>query len=252
MDLQSFIDESGALASELGAAFYFDPITSAAGEAIGLDVLTFYALGRAGVMGDPESSVISSAFGYFKPTIVDFLWQEGKAKVDPRTAAQAHLAAAHAFAEQYFAGIDELEAFCGALERVVIAHERGSSPLFAAYASLPLPAEPVARAYQLVVTLRELRGGSHLAAIVASGLEPRVAHFIARPDMFTTFGWSNDDVPEVGNAEIEAMSCAQDLTDRLVAPSLALLSSEDREVVLRVLRAMRAAWQGEVIPADLL
>ncbi|MEI7746414.1 MAG: hypothetical protein WCJ28_02620, partial [Actinomycetota bacterium] len=163
-----------------------------------------------------------------------------------------HLAAAHAFAQQYFAGIDELEAFCGALERVIIAHELGSSPLFAAYASLPLPAEPVARAYQLVVTLRELRGGSHLTAIVASGLEPRVAHFIARPDMFTTFGWSNDDVPEVGNAEIEAMSCAQDLTDRLVAPSLALLSSEDREVVLRVLRAMRGAWQGEVIPADLL
>ena len=252
MDLQHFIDKASALIAEVGDGYFFAPSTIAAGEAIDLDAFAFYGLGRAGVMGDVQPSVVSSAFGYFKPSVVEFLWNEGRARCEPEVAAAAHLEAASTYARAHLEGVDDLGSFNELAEAIVAAHPSASAPLAAALAARPLPDEPLPRAYRLILTLRELRGGAHLVAVVACGLEPRVAHFIAAPESFTLYGWGNDDVPEVGNAEIEAMARAQDLTDEIVAPAFAVVPEARREDFVAVLEAM-ASRLGEVAnAADLI
>ena len=64
--------------SDMGWAFYFVPDTVARGEELGLDVVSFYVLGRGGVLGDVESTVIASAFGYFNPTLVAAMWDAAR------------------------------------------------------------------------------------------------------------------------------------------------------------------------------
>lgn len=252
MDLQQFIDEASSLIAEVGDGFFFAPSTVAAGEAVDLDAFAFYGLGRAGVMGDVHPSVVSSAFGYFKPSVVEFLWREGRAHCEPEVAAKAHLEAASAYAHAHLEGVGGLEDFNEMAERIVAAHPKAASPLGAALAARELPDHPLERAYRLVLTLRELRGGAHLVAVVACGLEPRVAHFIAAPEAFTLYGWGNDDVPEVGNAEIEAMARAQDLTDEIVAPAFAEVAEADRLHFIGVLSDMAARLGDVAGAADLI
>ncbi len=74
-----------------GWAFYFVPATIARGNELGLDHLQFYALGRGGVLGDVESRVVSSAFGYFNPTLIESMWTAGKAIVEPRQAGHEYM-----------------------------------------------------------------------------------------------------------------------------------------------------------------
>ena len=85
--------------------------------------------------------------------------------------------------------------FCAAAETVVTNADPAGLALFAALSSEPLADDVPARAMQLVMVLRELRGSVHLLAVVSAGVSPRVAHYFRRPNDFTTFGYAEDDVP---------------------------------------------------------
>jgi len=237
---ENFLNEACSLIGELGWAHYFDPATAARAEALDLDVFTFYALGRGGVLGDAEPEVVVSAFGYFKPAIVAFLWNEGKSKVEPRRAAREHLAAGHDFGRTHFDGLEELPAFCAAAEAVLEAAkvDLAALSLFAGYAAEPLAEDLPARAMQLTTTLREFRGSAHLVALVANGVDPKVAHYLRRPEMFSTFGWSEQEVPEISDADVEGLAAADELTDRLVARAYDVLDGAGQAALLSGLRAM--------------
>ena len=71
---------------DVGAAFYCVPETLGVGKELGLDGMRWYMIGRGGVLGDVESPVIASAFGYFKPSMVAKLWDTAKEKIAPRAA----------------------------------------------------------------------------------------------------------------------------------------------------------------------
>ena len=64
---EELVATTASTVNGLGARFYFDPSTLAKGKELGLDGFRFYVLGRGGVLGDVESAVITSAFGYFNP-----------------------------------------------------------------------------------------------------------------------------------------------------------------------------------------
>jgi hypothetical protein len=81
---------------------------------------------------------------------------------------------------------------------------------------------------QLVTVLRELRGSAHLLAVVAAGVSPMVAHYYRRPDDFTTFGYSEDDVPEITSEIEEAMQAVDAHTDRLMSRAFGVLSDSER------------------------
>ncbi len=159
----------------------------------------------------------------------------------PREAARAYLECAHHYGRATFGGLPDLEAFCQAAQSVVEASDPAGLALFAGYLSEPLPDDAPARALQLVATLRDLRGSVHLMAVVASGLSPRVAHFLRRPDDFTLFGWGEADVPQVTEDDRRRQAEAEALTDRLLVSAYASLDERGAEALVAGVEQMAAA-----------
>jgi len=225
----------------LGRSFYFTPETAAQGEKLGLDVFEFYFLGRGGVLGDVDARVVTSAFGYFKPQLVESMWNAGRAKIPPREAAAAYLECCREWGRARLSQLSGLEEFCGAAEAVSSAANPAGLPVFAGISGAPLPPDPPGRAMQLTALLRELRGGAHLVAVLACGVPPVVAHYIRRPDFFGIFGWSDSDVPVVTAEDHAALDAADDLTDRLVLPAFAVLDEAGADALMSGLVGMREA-----------
>ena len=220
------VQQTSPTINEAGNRFYFHPDTLARGQELGLDGFRFYFLGRGGVLGDVEPAVVVAAFGYFSPGVVETIWSSAKQVMAPREAARAYLACADHVGIEKLDGLDVLDGFNDAAETVVAAVDRSALPLFAGIAAEPLPEHPAARAYRNICVLRELRGGVHLLAIVASGLAPSVAHAIRRPDDVASFGWET--VPEISDDDRAQLAVVDDLTDRLLVPSIEALSEEQR------------------------
>jgi hypothetical protein len=250
MDTQKLIDAACETISSHGWLYYFDPATTARGERLGLDTFQFYFLGRGGVLGDVEAPVVSSAFGYFNPAVVEMMWAAGREKIDPRRAGREYFEAAHEFGRERLDGADELEGFVAAATKVVDAarEQVAGLALFAGAAAEPVPDDaPAASMHQLAV-LREFRGSAHLVAIVAEGLDAKTAHYIRRPEMYTTFGWS-DPVPVVTDAHTAALKAADARTDRLVAPAYSVLDDDDAAALLAGLAVIAPRLVGNEIPA---
>lgn len=245
MDTDELITATSPAISVLGSSFYFVPVTLERGKELGLDGFRFYFLGRGGLLGDVEAVVIESAFGYFEPGLLKTMWDSARRLAPPRVAGRAHLECAHLYARRNFAHVSDLDGFCAAAEAVVSAADPAAMPLFAGYAAEPLPEDLPARAMQLAVVLRELRGGAHLVSVVASGLSPKTAHYLHRPADFSLFGWSEGDVPEVTEQDRIAYAAAESLTDRLVQPAYAVLDGDGRDALATGIDRMQAAISHE-------
>ena len=207
-----------------GDAFYFDPATLERGKEVGLDGFRLYFLGRGGVLGDVEPAVVSAAFGYFAPSVVETMWDSAKQIMPPREAARLYLECAADFGRSKLHDLEGLGRFNAAAEAVIAAVDPSGLSLFAGIAAEPLPDDAPGRAYRNIVTLRELRGSVHLVAIVANGLTAAVAHAIHRPSDVAMFGY--DEVPEATDADREAWHRAEALTDQLLEAPFAVLDDE--------------------------
>jgi hypothetical protein len=146
-----------------------------------------------------------------------------------------------AFGRRHLAGLPGLDAFCVAAEAVRDAASPAGLPLYAGVAAEPLVPDSPGRAMQLVTVLREFRGGCHLLAVVACGLDPRTAHYLRRPDDFASFGWGADDVPAVTEEDRARLLAADELTARLTAPAFGILDHDGRDALLHGLRMMAKA-----------
>ncbi|MGN6790807.1 MAG: helix-turn-helix domain-containing protein, partial [Streptosporangiaceae bacterium] len=105
---------------------------------------------------------------------------------------------------------------------------------------LPMAEDLPARAMQQVTALREFQGGVHLMAIVASGLEPRVAHWLTRPDAWANFGYRDDDIPQVSDEDKRLLLHADELTERLTRRAFSVLDESAALALLAGLAQMRA------------
>jgi hypothetical protein len=202
-----------------GATFYFHDDTVATGKEHGLDGFRFYILGRGGVLGDVESSVVASAFGYFNPALIHKMWTTAQTKMAPRDAGRLYIECCAALGRKQLADVEGLEAFCAAAEKVVAAVDVSGLSLFAAVAAEPAPEDLLAKTAHLVMVLRELRGSVHLAAIVGGGLSPIKAHAIRRPD--DAFGW--DPMPEVSEGDRALLDAIDIRTDEIMAAHYSVL-----------------------------
>ncbi len=201
----------------------------------------FYFLGRGGVLGDVEAPVVVGAFGYFKPALVTTMWDEARQVVPPRQAGREFMRCSQEHGRRHFSEVAELESFCQAAEAVVRAANPAGLALFAGAAAEPLPDDPPGRAMQLVTTLRELRGSVHLLAVVASGVEPRVAHAIRRPDMWEIFGWEEAERPAATDDDRARLTRADRLTDELLVPAFSVLDEAGADALVTGLERMEAA-----------
>ncbi len=227
---------------DMGWAYYFVPPTIARGEELGLDTVSFYVLGRGGVLGDVEAGVIVSAFGYFEPSMLAAIWDKARTVMAPRDAARAYMECCAQLGRDRFSTMDDLEGFCAAAGAVHDAADPVGLALYAGFACEPLVEDLPGRAMQLVSVLRELRGSAHLLAVRASGLDGRTAHFISRPNDVAMFGWSDDDPPVITDAERAKLAAAERLTDEIVLPAYAVLDQASQSALLGGLEQMEAAF----------
>jgi hypothetical protein len=238
MTVQEFARVAGKKIGPMGAAYMMSPNAGAAGETIGLDFFTYYALGRAGVLGDVDGKTVADAFFFFNPELVAGVWDAGKANNDPREVAKHYADSCAAFGREKLADIDRLDDFTKLAERIAQGHEpTPSSSLFARWRDMPLPDDAAGRAaVQCVLVLRELRGGAHVEAVKQVGIAPADAVTVNSPGMFQLFGWTH----EMPDAEPFKASCeeAERITDDLVAPAFSSLSDDERETFGNVLGAI--------------
>lgn len=232
------MQQTSPIINQVGNRFYFDPATMAHGKELGLDGFRFYFLGRGGVLGDVEPAVVVSAFGYFSPSVIEVMWSSGKEIMAPRDAARAYLGCADRYGIANLDGLEVLDGFNDAAETIVDSVDRPALPLFAGVAAEPLPDHPAARAYRNVCNLRELRGSTHLLAIVATGVSPAVAHAIRRPDDVASFGW--EPAPDISDDDRARLDVADELTDRLLVPSIEALTDSQRSVFTAAVDAIGA------------
>lgn len=228
MTPEELVAATAAPINKLGALYYFDPSTLAHGkEQLGLDGMRFYFLGRGGLLGDVDAPAVTSAFGYFAPAVVDKMWNSAREKCAPRDAAAAALACNADIGRAKLADVDGLDAFCEAAEQVVADVNPAALSLYAGVSAFPVPEDLPARAMHQLVVHRELRGSAHLAAVIAAGLNPGVAHAIRRPDDVQTFGWPEDlaitDADRATLAEVDAT------TDAMSAQHYSSLTDAQRD-----------------------
>jgi hypothetical protein len=229
---------------DLGWAHYFTPETIAVGESLGLDVFKFYFLGRGAVMGDVEPEVVVSAFGYFSPSLLTQMWNEGRSLCPPRDAAAAYVNCCADLGRAKFSEIADMKEFCSAAGAVNDAADPTGLPLYAGIKAMPLVDDLPGRAMQLMAVLREFRGSAHLLAIRSMGLDPKTAHFIKRPGDMAMFGWSDDDTPEASDSDRAKHEAAERLTDELVLPAYSVLDEAAQQALLTGVDAIGEALVG--------
>ncbi len=225
----------------MGSAFYFAEEARTRAHELGLNGLQFYFLGRGGVLGDVEASVVQSAFGWFAPAVISSQWEQSRAILEPRAAGRAFFECCAEFGRAKLIGLDELGSLCAALEVVNEAADPAGLALYAGISAEPLVEDLAGRAMQLIAVLREYRGSAHLVAVLAQLLEPRIGHYMRRPEMFAGFGYGEDQVPEVTDEHRRQLAAADELTDRIVAQAYGALSDAQAQAMMAGLEAMERA-----------
>ncbi len=229
------------LINDSGWAYYFTPTTMARGTELGLKGPQFYFIGRGGLLGNCDSTVVSAAFGYFNPDAIKRAWDSARTVVDPTTAGLAHLECSAVTGREKLSSLDDLDAFVAAAEKVNDAANPEALALYAAFKNAQLVGDLPGRAMQLVSILREFRGSAHLVAVRAMGLTGKQAHFIKRPNDVAMFGWSPDDAPAIDDDARQRLAKAESLTDQIVAPAFSVLNEVERNQLLTGAKAIKQA-----------
>ena len=216
------------LINDTGWAYYFTPTTMARGTELGLKGPQFYFIGRGGLLGNCDSSVVAAAFGYFNPDVVKRAWDSSRQVIDPLVAGRAHLECSAVTGREKLSNVANLHSFIAAADKVNDAANPEALALYSAFKSESLVTDTPGRAMQLVSVLREFRGSAHLVAVRAMGLTGKQAHFIKRPNDIAMFGWSAEDAPQIDDDARRRLDEAERLTDQIVAPAFAVLDEQER------------------------
>ena len=184
--------ETRAALVSVPSRFMTDPATYAYGKELGFQGADFYVAGRGGALGDVPAGVVTAAFVFFAPDVVEAAWVRSANVMARADAAAAWAGRVRASAEGFPPDVDwpALAALSG---RIAAAASFAGAPLFAAWRALPEPDDdPRVLALHRLNGLRELRGALHGAAVLTVGLSPLEAIVVRTPEMIRTFGWQEE------------------------------------------------------------
>jgi len=219
----------GPSVASLGGKFMLDDATTARGDAIGLSFPEFYMLGRGSVLGDVDADVVAGAFVYFPVAIVRMMWESDRAKHAPSEVVEPYAEACRAWGRAHLADVPGLDKLCPLVERVIGDASPLVAPLFAGWRAVSLPDDAPGRAAQLLHVLREHRGGSYAAAVLAAGLTPLEAIMGSgetAAQQAALFGWPEPYPDPAATASTRA--AVEGVTNRMVAPAYEVLTSDER------------------------
>ena len=220
---------------QAGTGFMTSPSTFAHGADLGFNGLEFYVTGRGGVLGDTSAAVVTAAFAFWSPSVIEPAWDAGREVMPPSSAAREFAIAGHKWAETNWPdGVDygRLAELAG---RVVEGASAAAAPLFAGWRELDLPDTPRARALHHLNGLRELRGAIHAGAVVTAGLRPSDAVAINSAYMGPIYGWGE---LVADDAKRPAWEAAVAATDRgFAAAALGGLDASERDELVGLANA---------------
>ena len=244
------VDVAGRTAApvlELARGWLLSPDTAKRGEDLGLlPGRGFWVLGRAGVLGDVDADVAAAAVGFVHPDRFRHFWEARPAGLQPRQAAAEYAECCFRWARATLTAVpeDRLARLTQLSRAVADAALPCSGALFAGWRAMPAPDDPPAAAALALHVLRELRGGAHITAILASGMTPLDAAMSAPPPRggaawAADLGWPEPYPDPAGLAGRRA--AAEELTTRLVAPAYEALGPDERAEFVDLVVEARAA-----------
>lgn len=237
MDATGAARRSADAIVNLPAGFMMDGATYERGGELGFDGVDFYVAGRGGPLGDACGAVVAAAFVFFNPEMIREAWERTGKVMGRSEAAQAFAQCSATWAGEHLAdGPDyaRLAELCG---RVIESSSPAGVPLFASWARVAEPEGGKALALHRLNVLRELRGGLHGAAVLASGMDPRTALMVKTPFMARVFGWGEPH-PDPGPHR-EAWERAEAATDAAMGRCLGVLSDKERDELVEIAAAAK-------------
>ena len=175
----------------------------------------YYLAGRGGVLGDVDADVVSSAMGFFEPSLVRKMWEAGVAVEGARAAAARYGAACAEWGRLRLQAFDSAPRLAELIRHVVDSADAAGLALFAGWRAEPRPTDPLGLAYFMVHVLRELRGSAHIAAVVATGIAPRDAMLLSGGEgRAQQFGWTGP-FPDVSHL-VALRAKTEALTDKIM------------------------------------
>jgi hypothetical protein len=191
----------------------------------------YYVVGRGGVLGDVDASVVISAFGFFAPELVRSLWESGVNIEGARAGADRYALGCAAWGRSRLSEFADASRLVELLEKVIDSADPTGLSLFTGWRAQPRVSDATGRCYQLIHVLREMRGSAHIVAIVAHGLSP-LAAILANPgssgvDQAKRFGWEGP-FPDGGSLKA-TFDSAEKLTDEIMARQIGVLNDGEQE-----------------------
>ena len=196
-----------------------------------------YVIGRGSVLGDVDADVVTAAFGFWPADVIRDAWDGAREVLDVATARDRYAEVCRAWGREHLEGLADADRLAELLGWVVDGCEVVGLPLFAGWRAVPLPDDGLGRAMQLLHVLREHRGGTHLLAVIASGLAPLQAILAGAGGSGNAAFYGFEEPFESAGHLATARAEAEALTDRLVAPAYDVLSHDERLELLELLTA---------------
>jgi hypothetical protein len=226
VDAISCVEATGSIIVELPAGFMLDPSLYMKAAEAGLPGAGMYVLGRAGVLGDVDATVVAEAFGMFEPDLVSESWDACTEVMSPAEGARMFSGFAATWASDHL-GDGPDYARLGDLAQQSAEGLSSEAPLFVGWRDHPAPDEPKARALHWLNVLREHRGAAHRTALTECGVDPLPAILVHSPHMAPMYGWQEPypDAEEFRPAWDEA----ERRTGEQAAEAFASLSDPERD-----------------------
>ncbi|HTN99605.1 MAG TPA: hypothetical protein VL068_02920 [Microthrixaceae bacterium] len=223
--------------NDLGGRFMLSGRTYSAGNEKGFSGLDFYFCGRAGVLGDVDAATVVSELGFFEPKNVKALWESGGQVMSRDEAAAAFIECGYAWAQARLPADAQAGQFAELVRAAIEASDDNEPALFMAWRETSWPTDDVDRAMHAIHLLRELRGGHHVRAVHAAGIEPHVALVIAGGEGNAEFfGWPEPHIEPDGSRELWHEAEAE--TNAGVARVLEVLTPEERAQLVGLARTL--------------
>ena len=196
-----------AAAEPFTIAALFTPEARAVVEAAGLPARATYVVLRAAPLGPADPSVVTAAFHGFPQSVIEQVLPAAWSAISPVDAVTGtHQAVAASSARQFaeHPGVEPVARTADLLAEVVADLDTTGRPLAAVNQAVAAPADPWARLWRALNTLREYRGDAHVAALVTADLDAVEAQVLMA-------AWAGE------RLELDRMRKTRGLTDEIWA-----------------------------------
>ena len=234
----------GSRVGDVGSQFMLDGATYARGAELGFTGLNFYAAGRGGVLGRVPADVVVAAFTFIGPAMVRAGWDEGLGLLDPHQAAAEFIECGYQWGRTHLPASwsegDDAERFVALTRKVTDDLVPYGVPLFAAWRAVPWPDDAPGRVLHAVHLLRELRGGVHVMAVMAQGVDPHAAVVNKSGAVVAEMlGWAAPHPDVDAHPLHEAVEAAERATDLQMAHAFSVLTDAELDELTELTARLR-------------